>query len=293
MNQSFMTFFSSAVFLVFTGCSMVAPDHPDVTGTLQNYTIKSGLINDSYQLFVRTPVGYDTSGTVHYPLIIQLDAELGILDEFNVTCGFVSMCEKDSTIPPTIVTGIGYPYEQGAGNGRNRDFTLPNRNGAMPEGTTGGAPAFYQFLKEEVIPFISKNYAIAGIDKRILCGHSLGGLFTLYACLQKDSLKPFSGFIAASPSIWFDKASLFDYIDTLALRKDSSSIRLYTTIGLLEGPEMVVYFNNFVERLNDRHFFGMTINSRKYNTNHVGTVSPSFYDGIIFMLPPGKGGYVL
>ena len=48
---------------------------------------------------------------------------------------------------------------------------------------------FYQFLSQEVTPYINKNFATSGLN--ILAGHSQGGLFVTYAALQNPALFPF------------------------------------------------------------------------------------------------------
>jgi predicted alpha/beta superfamily hydrolase len=64
---------------------------------------------------------------------------------------------------------------------RARDFT-PTRTSGDPN--SGGAPAFLDFLEHELIPFIDRTYRTNTSDRGLL-GHSLGGLFALYALEQR------------------------------------------------------------------------------------------------------------
>ena len=51
-------------------------------------------------------------------------------------------------------------------------------------------------LEAEVLPFVESRYRTA--PSRLLAGHSLGGLFTTYALVNRPDL--FNGYIALSPS---------------------------------------------------------------------------------------------
>jgi predicted alpha/beta superfamily hydrolase len=269
---------------------MVAPDHPQATGEIRKHVFHSDIVNDNYDIYVRLPVGYDSASTKPYPVIFQLDVNLGILDEFNVTTGHVSSMEKNLEIPSTIVVGIGYPYNEGPGKGRLRDYTIPIENDSVTIGATGGSPAFYRFITNELIPFIQDRYPIAGPHQRALFGHSLGGLFATYAFTQRDSVSPIGGFVAASPSLWFDGGTIYKYLDSLSIRHVSDTCLLYMTMGDLEGPSMNIYFDDFCSKLKARGFSGVRFSSAKYNTDHLGTVSLSFRDGITWLFNHGMGG---
>jgi predicted alpha/beta superfamily hydrolase len=64
---------------------------------------------------------------------------------------------------------------------------------------TGEAASFIQFMKKDLIPTVESEYRADG-SRRILAGHSLGGLFVLHALFHDTDL--FHGYVAASPSIW-------------------------------------------------------------------------------------------
>jgi predicted alpha/beta superfamily hydrolase len=64
----------------------------------------------------------------------------------------------------------------------------------------GGAPAYLQTLTEEIMPAVEKQVGLP-IQKRIVAGYSLAGLFAVYAACVSHS---FDGVASASGSLWYD-----------------------------------------------------------------------------------------
>jgi hypothetical protein len=89
-------------------------------------------------------------------------------------------------IPPHIIVSIG-GGPKGKRNLQNGD-------------ATGGRDAFLAFITTELMPYINQKYRNNG--KNILFGHSIGGLFTMYALLK--SPQSFIGYILADPSFWWN-----------------------------------------------------------------------------------------
>jgi hypothetical protein len=65
---------------------------------------------------------------------------------------------------------------------------------------SGGADKFLGFIKNELIPYINKQYPSNGDNT--LWGHSLSGMFVLYALVKEPML--FKSYIALDPSVWWD-----------------------------------------------------------------------------------------
>ena len=100
-----------------------------------------------------------------------------------------------------LIVGIGYPSDKAFPKERIRDYTPVEYNG---EG--GGAEIFYRFIDTKVKRFIEDHYAVDA-TRQTLCGHSHGGLFTLYvASRHTDS---FQQYVVASPSIWWTEGETF------------------------------------------------------------------------------------
>jgi len=87
---------------------------------------------------------------------------------------------------------------------RGRDFTpiyakrtddSPDSNKVVP---SEGAGKFLRYIADEVLPYIDTHYRVQ--PYRILAGHSLGGLFALYA--KETRLNLFPATILTSPAIF-------------------------------------------------------------------------------------------
>ena len=89
-------------------------------------------------------------------------------------------------------------------------------------------------LETEYIPFVEERFRVSG--KRILFGHSLGGLFAIYYLF--NAADTFDGVIAASPSLyWNGQSQLLRAADVLG-DAQTFNHHLYVTMGG-ERDEMV------------------------------------------------------
>jgi predicted alpha/beta superfamily hydrolase len=269
-----------------TGC--VGTEKPDLVGAVDEFTIDSALVNDGFRIWVRLPREYD--GVQRFPLVVQLDANLPTLEEFNVTAGFAGRLEDSGDISPVIIAGVGVDYDPyTARRGRQRDFTLPLEHDDTLGGTTsGGAPEFLRFLGEELMPALEAKYQLLGPEHRALFGHSLGGLFATYAFSQQDESKRlFQGYVAASPTLLFDGGTIFRYVEALFARTPDPSAVFLLTAGTMEGPEMNVYADDFADQTTSRGATRLVFQSARYSTDHLGSVQPSFIDGLALMAEQG------
>lgn len=143
-----------------------------------------------------------------------------------------------------VVVGIGWDHEGPVDpNLRRRDFTAPALHAAPPprggeDGwrEDGEAEAFLEFLTGRLQP---RYLAALPVDpaRQTLVGHSLSGLFVLRTLLARP--RRFARYVAASPSIWWDRARLFDELDG-ADWAGARAARVLVTVGSQEqaaGPE--------------------------------------------------------
>jgi hypothetical protein len=144
-------------------------------------------------------------------LLIVLDGNF----HFPSVSALVSSYGHVGLLPNAVVVGVGYKDFSQMDSLRSRDYTFPK---ALPEyemEPSGGAPAFLQFLKTELIPELRKKYPCN--QEVYLFGHSLGGFFCLYSLKEQwqtgDS--SFAGFLVASPALHYNRYSLLEELEQL------------------------------------------------------------------------------
>ena len=150
-----------------------------------SFVIKSEILGEEREIYVYLPAGHEESGEV-YPVVYLLDGDR----LHNVASSFVQHYSSRDRIPHLIVVGI-------ESTDRTRDFTSTERVGREGQTVGGGAASFLKFLSEELFPTVEERYPTR--DYRVLIGHSLGGLFAIYAVVAEPEL--FRAYLASSP--WF------------------------------------------------------------------------------------------
>lgn len=109
----------------------------------------------------------------------------------------------DPNLPLPAIVAIGYPTEQSyAVAERTRDYTFAADGEQFTAG--GGAADFLDFVAE-LPPWLEKQYALQP-QYKLFFGHSFGGLFGLYAWLNKPEL--FDDYTLASPSLWWGNGTI-------------------------------------------------------------------------------------
>lgn len=216
--------------------------------------IHSDILNEDRNILVYLPDNY-ASSQIKYPVIYLLDGNYFFLP----TSGMVEFLSKINKAPKMIVVAI-------INTNRFRDFSPPTSDIANPDSSdTEGAPRFLAFLKNELIPYMNKNYRTEIYN--IFIGHSLGGLFIIYTLLSEPQL--FDAYIAISPALFWNggseltkasklfnpNVSLKKYLYMTYSRGDGSNIRSSTDklVNILEtkAPRDLKWKFTFMP--NDRH----------------------------------------
>jgi hypothetical protein len=161
----------------------------------ERLVIQSQVLKEARTLFITTPAGY-AAGQDRYPVLYLLDGPTHVLH----TLGTTQFLGANEFMPDVIIVGI-------ANTDRTRDFTPTHIGGTERAGsrvyeypTSGGAPAFLRFLDTELVPLIDSRYRT--LPFRVLCGHSLGGLFAMHTLVTQPAL--FQAYVATSPSLGWD-----------------------------------------------------------------------------------------
>ncbi len=165
-----------------------------------NAVINSGILNEEREFIIYLPDDYYTSETL-YPVLYILDGRT----HFHHATGAVNFLSVYEKIPDLIVVSI-------INVDRSRDFS-PVHDENIP--TSGGAEKFLDFMSEELIPDMAKDYRTSGFN--LLMGHSFGGTFAVYSLLTKPEV--FDAYIAISPYL--------HYADSYLLKESLNSLKPY------------------------------------------------------------------
>jgi uncharacterized protein len=211
--------------LIFvTGC--VAPTPPSrppaqiediVIG--HSFLMNSAVLGEKRRITVYLPANYDKTPQ-RYPVLYLLDG--GANEDFHHVTGIVQVSVANGLMDPIILIGI-------ENTERRRDMTGPTEN---PEDKkiaprVGGSAHFRQFLKDELVPRIEKDFR--GNGERTLLGESLAGLFVVETFFEEPGL--FHRYISVSPSLWWNHGFLLgkaaERLKTLPVQGKT----LYLTVG--------------------------------------------------------------
>ena len=239
-------------------------------------TIKSTSTGRSYDLYVRKPVDYDKNKQQKYPVLYLLDGQW----DFKLLDSVIGGLLYDKAMPDILVVGIAYSGERPDYNAlRAMDYTpVPSDAKGSGEG-----PKFLSFLKSELIPLIEANYR-ADPARRILGGHSFGGLFTLYAMFTDSSL--FWGYLAGSPDLEFADHFIVKQEEEFAKTHKDLPVRIFFAAGGDESPlaPRIAFVRTFAGRnYNGLHWDGRVIEGEGH-----ASAKPEFYSlGLRFLFGNG------
>jgi len=192
---------------------------PVVIGS--KFQIESKILAETRTYWIHTPLKYK-SGKDAYPILVLQDPE----SEFTLAAAAVDMLSENGRIPQMIVVGI-------KNTNRTRDMT-PSRPAKASGESAGGVDKFLAFIADELLPTIDRTYRTS--PYRVLVGHSLGGLFAVYALMNRPDV--FQGYIAISPSLWWDDQALVKASPPYFAAHKDLRADLYLSMGS-EGQEML------------------------------------------------------
>lgn len=244
-------------------------------------------VDQEFRIFVALPDGYADTDEV-YPVLYVLDADF----YFGIVSETVRFLPKPSSPHKMIVVGIGYPVNSSFETlgFRTRDYTPTKVDDGwykeimkvapdLPEYVgSGGAPNFFQFIREELVPFIHSNYRADRGDQTIF-GHSFGGLFALFALFHEPDA--FDRYIVGSPSIWWDESITFTYEADFAASNSDLPARVFMAGGSLEeapdDPELLMVTNvqKMAAALQDRNYENLELTTHIFEDETHFSVIPA------------------
>lgn len=250
----------------------------------QQRVLHSQINGVTYKLYVSLPAGYDPAGDTAYPVVYLLDADYSFAIAKNVT----DHLEERGHLEPAILVGIAYAGTNRYRHHRTRDYTPTHtEEGGYSRETqevSGGAPAFLDFLTRELFPYIEREFRAA--DRRILSGHSYGGLFASWVLLTRPSA--FDGYVVVSPSLWYDDRYLFGLLENLPPGWPDRPMRAWFGVGSREvnaSWNMPEDLRAFTRRLAERNGNSPYLEVKVSEGETHNSIFPSaFTTGIRFVL---------
>lgn len=202
----------------------------------------------TYQITISLPLGYNRAvdeewpfndTPERWPVVYMLDGNWYA----GMVTGIIRPMAWCGSTTDAIVVGIGYP-ESGNPIADTRDsFTrrdhdlTPIHDPSVEESMTkfhkrpvpnGDAAGFLKFLQDELIPIIESDYR-TDPSKRILVGHSYGGLFGLYAMFEASTL--FSTLVLGSPTLSYGSRLTFEQEAAFAKTNHQLPAKVYLFVG--------------------------------------------------------------
>jgi predicted alpha/beta superfamily hydrolase len=254
-----------------------------VTG--EKHIIHSEIMGEDKEYWVHLPMDYDNCSD-KYPVLYITDGD----EHFFLASGVTEFLSSQYVIPELIVVSIFH-------KNRNHDLT-PTHCTADNDGfksdalkVSGGGENLLQFIEKELIVEIENNYRTG--PYRILAGHSLGGLLSVYAYLNHNYL--FNAFIAMDPALTWDDYLCERMLKTSTYKSPDLNNKLYISsahnapYGKLDRSPFRLSQDSFYRLLK-----GKQESSIKHdyfeNQNHLTVPYQSLYAGLSYIF---SGFYIL
>lgn len=187
-----------------------------------------------YRLLVSEPREEVEPPDDGYPVLFVLDGNAHF-------AAFHAARRLQKRFAATIIVGVGYPTDKPLDfERRSYDFSPPappSRN----DPPQGGDDAFLETLSRRIVPAIAEHYPVDR-NRLSVFGHSFGGMFALHALFTRPGL--FSGYVVASPSLWWQHDYLLDeerrfVARVRAGRVDVRDVSVLLVAGSRETPQTI------------------------------------------------------
>jgi len=244
--------------------------------------------DNAYLIYVTTPPGYEPGK--RYPVVYYLDA-WWLRD---VVRGAYGMARVTGKVEPVLLVGISVPGDEDAWHRhRNADFTptpfrplapgLTMNVGTVPvdSANTGRAVPFTQFMEHTLFPLVETQYGASSVDRGLI-GHSLGGLFGLWAMQTRPTL--FSRVSMIAPSGWWNKGEWIG--EALRDRLDANTTlkAVFLAVGEAEQALILRPAATLDERLRPYAEAGVRYRYKTYpEADHTAVVPPAVYDSLVWL----------
>jgi predicted alpha/beta superfamily hydrolase len=258
-----------------------------------------------YRITISLPLGYAkapgeswpfNNTPAQWPVVYVLDANW----YFGMVTDMIRPMAWCGSTTDAIVVGIGYaeasdPIEafRESFTRRNADLT-PVRDEAEEKSMaaqhkrptpTGDAGNFLKFIQDELIPVVEQDYR-ADPARRILVGHSYGGLFGAFALFEAPDL--FDTLIIGSPTLTYGNRFIFQREEAFAQEHKQLPAKVFLYVGELEeaiDDTTLTDTLRLAAILQGRQYEGLSLVKHVFlDQNHCEVAAPGFQAGLKFAL---------
>lgn len=236
------------------------------------------------------PVLFVTDANYAFPLIRSIRNRLGA---------------GGQNIEDFVIVGLSYAKEDNPTDSRSLDYTPTNirANGKKPAKhltakAYGGAALYADYLRQQVVPFVLKQYQVDP-QRKLFVGHSYGALLGAQILLTQPDT--FDTYILSSPSLWFDDKFMFNLEQHYAAQHKNLKARVQLYAAEFEqikaGKRYASRVNivedtlQFEKVLKSRHYPDLQIQSQIIADEDHLSVFPAMISRALVKLLPGHGPY--
>lgn len=225
------------------------------------FQLESAVMGETRRYLVHLPKDYAFVDAA-YPVLILLDGD----EHFHLVASSVELLASTGRIPQLIVVGVSNSI-------RSRDL-LPRPPGGDGSGDQG-PKRFLSFIADELLPQIDRTYRTR--PYRLLVGHSLGGLFTVYSLMNRPAT--FKGYIAVSPA-FADNRALVKQMEPFLLANKDLQGDLYMTMANEQGTQLGAAWelSSLLQERAPRSFRWQFV--RHPEETHFSVLHRSIYEGL-------------
>jgi predicted alpha/beta superfamily hydrolase len=220
--------------------------------------------------------------TAPLPVVVVVDGDY----MFEPLVAAANALHRENKIPPVLLAGIGYGKPFGSPlNKRGRDYTT-SRGEEEPD--SGGARQFFTHLTGQLWSELDRRHPVDK-NRRVIAGHSLGGLFALHALFQS---KPFfNAAIVGAPSLWWNNHRYPGQLARFHKRHPAfaaslaAPARLFLGIGENDTESMTGDFARFEKQLAGAPFENLAVHAKRFpRHDHYDLLPVLFRAGLVALL---------
>jgi predicted alpha/beta superfamily hydrolase len=267
----------------------------------ETHMMNSKLNGRQYRITISLPFGFSSppgddwpfhNTPAKWPVVYVLDGNWYA----GMVTGMIRPMAWCGSTTDAIVVGIGYPEDNDPKEAFRESFTrrdhdltpVPDEEVAKSmekahkrPTPNGDAAGFHRFIKDELIPFIETEYR-GDPSRRILVGHSYGGLFGLFSLFETPDL--FDTLIIGSPTLSYGNRWMYQREESFFKELKKLPAKVYLFVGELEediNDQTVTDTLRLAALLQGRKYEGFSLVKYIFpDQNHCEVAAPGFQWGL-------------